>query len=156
MNIPAGIEAPQYLELCILLPHHWQIEERAFSDENVYWPVRWLKMIARFPHSFNTWVGAEHTIPNGENADPFADATRFGCMMLFPSVTLGAEFYELKTDKKTINFNCLYPLYKEEMDFKLKHGTDNLLDKLEQAGIGDIVDPIRKNVCEKKGLFGLW
>jgi hypothetical protein len=163
MNTPVDLEVPKYMELCILLPAYWKIQaeedksaEEVFSDENVYWPVRWLKMVARFPHSFNTWVGAEHTIPNGEHAEPFAESTQLGCMMLFPSITLGEEFFELRTNKKVINFLCLYPLYREEMDFKLRHGTDKLLDKLEAAGIDDVVDPVRKNVCVKKGLFGLW
>lgn len=156
MNVPIEIEAPIHLELCVLLPKDWKIEENAFSDENIYWPVRWLKTIARFPHSFNTWVGYGHTIPNGENADPFAESTNLGCIVLLPSMTLGQEFFELKTYKKTINFLCLIPLYKEEMKFKLKYGTDKLLDKFDQFGIGDIIDVGRKNVCEKKGLFGLW
>ncbi len=163
MNVPAEIEAPRYIELCVLLPSDWKIDgknyetmENVFSDENTYWPVRWLKTIARFPHSFNTWVGWGHTIPNGENADPFAKSTKLSCIMLLPSITLTKEFFELITDKKTVNFLCLYPLYKEEMEFKLKHGSDKLLEKFDEFGIGDIVDTRRKNVCEKKGLFGLW
>jgi hypothetical protein len=163
MNVPAGIEAPRYLELYVLLPSDWKIQgknyetvENEFSDENTYWPVRWLKTIARLPHSFNTWVGWGHTIPNGENAEPFAESTKLGCVMLLPSIALPKEFFELKTDKKTINFLCLFPLYKQEMEFKLKHGSDKLLDRFDEYGISDIVDPKRKNVCEKKGLFGLW
>ncbi|MGV3504098.1 MAG: suppressor of fused domain protein [Adhaeribacter sp.] len=163
MNVPAEIEAPKYLELCVLLPGDWKIEgknyetmEKVFSDENAYWPIRWLKIIARFPHSFNTWIGWGHTIPNGENAEPFAESTKLGCVMLLPSITLPKEFFELRTDKKTINFLCLFPLYKEEMDFKLKHGSDKLLNKFDQFGINDMVDPGRKNVCEKKKFLGWW
>lgn len=163
MNVPAEIDAPKYLELFVLLPPDWKIEaknhetmENVFSDENAYWPIRWLKTIARFPHSYNTWVGWGHTIPNGENADPFADSTKLGCMMLLPSFMLPESFFELKTDKKTINFFCLLPLYKEEMDFKLKNGSNKLLEKFDEFRITDIIDPARKNVCEKKKLFGLW
>lgn len=163
MNVPAEIDAPRYLELCVLLPGDWKMGgkngetmENVFSDENIYWPVRWLKTIARFPHSYNTWIGWGHTIPNGEEAEPFANSTKLGCMILLPSITLPVEFAELKTPKKTINFLCLYPLYKEEMQFKLKHGSDKLLEKFERHAIYDIIDPKRKNVCQKKGLFGLW
>jgi hypothetical protein len=163
MNVPAEVDASRHLELCVLLSDVWQIEakkysrmEDAFSDENIYWPIRWLKTVARFPHSYNTWVGWGHTIPNGEEAAPFAESTKLGCVMLLPSLNLSKEFYELKTDAKTINFLCLYPLYKEEMDFKLKYGADKLLDKFEKVGVSDIIDPKRKNSCEKKGLFGLW
>lgn len=164
MMVPEGLEDHRYAELCILLPEDWQIDgtnfqtmEEAFKNENNYWPVPWLKVIARFPHEYDTWVGYGHTIPNGENAAPFADNTKLGCMILFPSLNLGNKFFTLKkSDNKTINFYCLYPLYKEEMDFKLKNGSDALLDRFEKYKVTDIVDINRKNVCTKKGLFGLW
>jgi len=164
MTVPHGYEVTKYLELCILLPDNWNIDgtdyntmEEAFKDENNYWPVRWLKTIARFPHEYETFLSYGHTIPNGENADPFADNTKFGCMLLMPSLSLGNNFFELKVKgDKTINFYCLYPLYKEEMDFKLKKGTDALIDKFEKFNVTDIVDINRKNTCIKNGLFGLW
>ncbi len=164
MNVPIGLEEHRYAELCILLPSDWKIEgnnfqsmEEAFKDENNYWPVRWLKTIARFPHEYDTWVGYGHTIPNGEQADPFSENTKLGCMLLLPSLTIGPQFYNLKiNNEKTINFYCLYPLYKEEMDYKLKKGTDHLLDKFEKFHVSDIVNISRKNTCVKKGLLGLW
>ncbi|WP_153799512.1 suppressor of fused domain protein [Foetidibacter luteolus] len=164
MNVPDGLEKFRYTELCILLPEEWIIKaenylamEEAFKDENNYWPVRWLKTIARFPHEYDTWVGYGHTIPNGENASPFADSTMLGCMMLMPSLSLGGKFYQLKiNEEKTIKFYCLYPLYKEEMDFKLRKGVDALLEKFEQSNIMDIVDIKRPNTCLKKGFLGLW
>lgn len=164
MNVPEGLEEHTYAELCILLPDDWYIDgtnyqtmEDAFKDEKNYWPVRWLKTIARFPHEYNTWVGHGHTIPNGENAEPFAENAKFGCMILIPSLSLSGHFYELKINKeKTIKFYCLYPIYKEEMDFKLKKGSDALLDKFEKYNVIDIVDIGRRNTCVKNGLFGLW
>lgn len=164
MTVPEGAEDQRYAELCILLPPGWPIEaadyetmEKVFKDEKNYWPVRWLKIIARFPHEYDTWLGYGHTIPNGENADGYAENTQLGCMLLLPSISLGTDFFELKvSEEKTIRFYCLYPLYKEEMDFKLKKGSDALLDKFEKNEIMDIIDPARKNTCKKKGLFGLW
>ena len=164
MKVPKGLEEHRYAEVCVLLPDTWTIDgtnfilmEEAFKSENNYWPVRWLKTIARFPHEYDTWLGHGHTIPNGEAAAPFADNTKLGCMLLLPSLYLGPHFFELKISvEKTIKFYCLYPLYKEEMDFKLKKGSDALLDKFEQFDVSDIIDVDRKNTCLKKGLFGLW
>lgn len=164
MKIPEGYEINQFAELCILLPSDWRIDgtdfktmEEVFNDENNYWPVRWLKIIARFPHEYATFLSSGHTIPNGELADPFSENTKLGCMLLLPSLSLGSKFFELKiNDKKTIHFYCLYPLYKEEMDFKLKKGTDKLIDKFEKYNVSDVVDIRRKNTCLKKGLFGIW
>ncbi len=164
MNVPEGLEQHKYAELCILLPANWavdgtnyQLMEEAFKDERNYWPVRWLKTIARFPHENDTWMSNGHTIPNGENADSYADNTKLGCMVLFPSLSLGKNFFELKIDEeKTIKFYCLYPLYKEEMEYKLKKGSDSLIDKFEKFNVIDVVDINRPNTCLKKGLFGLW
>ncbi|TDO25794.1 suppressor of fused domain protein [Sediminibacterium goheungense] len=164
MTIPDGYDINQYIELCILLPENWTIDgtdfqtmEEAFQDENNYWPVRWLKAIARFPHEYETFLGYGHTIPNGELAAPFSENTKLGCMLLLPSLSLGNNFFELKVnEEKTINFYCLYPLYKEEMDFKLKKGTDELINKFEKYNIRDVVDINRKNTCLKKGFLGMW
>lgn len=164
MTVPEGLEEHRYAELCILLPSDWNIDgkdlqtmEAPFNNENNYWPVRWLKTIARFPHEYKTWVGWGHTIPNGEDAEPYAENTKFGCMLLLPSLTLGPDFHSLKiNEEKTINIYCLYPLYKQEMDFKLKKGSDDLLDKFDKFHVSDIVNVSRQNTCLKKGLFGLW
>ncbi len=162
MNVPPGLEDHKYCELCVLLPKDWKIDgdaklmQEVFKDEKNYWPVRWLKAIARFPHEYNTWVGWGHTIPNGELAEPFSENTKLGCMMLYPSLSLPQEFFELKiSDEVTIRFFALYPLYKEEMDFKLKKGSEELTDKFDKYGVCDIVDIQRTNTCRKKGFFGL-
>lgn len=164
MNVPEGLEGFKYSELCILLPPEWNLGDRdteimkdAFKDENNYWPIRWLKTIARFPHKYNTWIGDSHTIPNGENAEPFAENTKLGCILILPPLSLGEPFFQLKIDKdKTIHFFTLVPIYKEEMNYKLIKGTDKLLDKFDKYQISDIVNISRENTCLKKGLLGLW
>jgi hypothetical protein len=46
-------------------------------------------------------------------------------------------------------------LHAEEMDFKLKHGADPLVDRLVQAEVTEMLDVSRRNTCRKKwlGLF---
>lgn len=165
MNVPTEIPehlSMQHTELCVLLPPEWQVEKilnHQADDEQTeqfYWPIRWLKIIARFPHQLNTWIGYGHTIPNGEDAEPFAMNTELGCILLLPSVSLGPDFFTLDTKEgKHISFYATFPLYREEMDFKMKKGVDALLARLESEGIDDVVDLGRKNVCRKKflGLF---
>ena len=164
MNVPAGQSEDRFAELCILLPKDWPIQtenykllEEVFKDENSFWPIRWLKIIARFPHEFDTWIGWGHTIPNGEAANPFSDNTKLGCMLIMPGISLPLSFFELKvSDEKTIKFFCLYPLYKEEMNYRLQKGTDKLLEKFDKNKISDVININRPNTCLKTGLFGLW
>ncbi|RZL08607.1 MAG: suppressor of fused domain protein [Hymenobacter sp.] len=156
MHLPAGTtpadDLPAYLELCILLPSTWPLPApgepmgKAFEDESAYWPIRWLKLLARFPHEYHTWLGYGHTLPNGKDAAPFADATGFGCMLLLPAISLPEEFRELRiSPEKTVHFLNLYPLYREEMELKLQAGTDALLDRFEEYNISDVVDVSRPN-----------
>lgn len=164
MNVPEGAEVNKYMELCILLPASWDLGINSYDvtgngalDETSYWPIRFLKILARFPHEYDTWLGYGHTIPNGPEAASFAENTKLGCMLVLPAISLSNEFFELTINEgKTIHFYCLYPIYKEEMEFKLKKGSDALIDKFEKFQVTDIVDINRKNTCAKKGLFGLW
>ncbi|RSK46326.1 suppressor of fused domain protein [Hymenobacter perfusus] len=161
MTVPADAESSAYAELCILLPSTWPLSDVGQADstptDEAYWPIGWMKFIARFPHEYHTWLGSGHTIPNGEQAEPYAADTKLGCMLLLPSISLPEEFRELRvTDEKTIHFYCLYPIYKEEMELKMKKGVDALLDKFDEVGISDVIDVARPNVAKKKGFLGLW
>lgn len=53
-----------------------------------------------------------------------------------------------------VHFFCLIPVYTKEMDFKLKKGGDALIEKLEKAGVNEIVDVRRKSV--NKGSFWIF
>jgi hypothetical protein len=157
MAVPPGApadEAPPYAELCILLPSTWNIPQdaaeiaEAFEDENVYWPIRWLKMLARLPHEYHTWLGFGHTIPNGEDAEPFSDETELGCMLVLTALSLPEEFQTLEVSPgKMVHFYTLCPIYREEMDLKMEQGVDALLDKFDEYGIGDVLDLTRPNVA---------
>lgn len=166
MTVPPGAENVRYTELCMLLPSTWPMPDftggDTFDDEDEdesYWPIWWLKFMARFPHEYQTWLGFGHTMPNGENAEPFASTTQLGCMLLLPSLSLPAAFGELKVnEEKTIHFYSLYAIYKEEMELKMDKGYEALVDKFEQFGITDVLDLDRPNTAatKKKGFLGLW
>jgi hypothetical protein len=180
-----------------LLPPDWRISEEAFQDESWYWPVRQLKMLARLPHKYRTWLWLGHTVPNDDPPEPFAPSTELCCSLLtlplstappnkvsiIPSrhsrvrlagiqkksldarlrghdgwisdthlcgavLSLPRDFMALKAHRiKTIIFFTLVPLYQEEMELKLQKGTDELLNRFSKAGITDVIDPHRQNVC---------
>jgi suppressor of fused protein SUFU len=154
MKTPPGAEAYQYSELLICLPPSWSMKQESFSDESVYWPLRWLKILARFPHEYDAWLGVFHTIPNGDPAQPYAKNTRLCCAMLTHPMLFGDSPMELRVSpQKTIHFYSIVPLYKEEMEFKLKNGRSALTDKFIDNNVSELLDPKRKNVCSR-GIFG--
>jgi hypothetical protein len=150
MAAPEPYRELNYAELLICLPPTWQLNQEAFKDESNYWPIRWLKMLARLPHEYDTWLFEAHTVPNGDPARPFAANTELCCALLRRPVLFGTDFQTLRvSDEKAIHFLALVPLYREEMEFKLAEGYDSLLELLEPAGVTELLDVRRANVCKK-------
>lgn len=141
----------RHAELLVSLPTEWKLSAEAFEDERNYWPVRALKQLARLPHEYGTWLGYGHTVPNGDPPEPYADNTKLSGMIVLPPLSLPESVHRLQRPSgDVVRFWSLVPLYAEEMDFKLKEGSDALLEKLDEAGVGDVVDPSRRNVVAKK------
>ena len=154
MTVPEEMRAFDRAELMIALPEDWPINEQAFQDEANYWPIRWLKIVGRLPHEYETWIGYGHTIPNGDPAEPIS-GTQFVGVMVMPPLWLGNDFFQLEAASgDTVSFYELVPLYDEEMNFKLRNGADALQEKFADKEIGYVVDINRPNVAKKKRWFG--
>ena len=152
MNTPAVVEDWAYAELVVCLPPTWPVGMEAFQDEANYWPVRELKEIARLPHNHHTWLGYGHTIPNGDPPQPYAAGTRLSGMILLPPLEAPEDFFSLcVSPERTVHFWSLVALYPEEMELKLKDGTDALVERLDRAGVTAIIDPKRPSVAPRKG-----
>ena len=150
MTVPDGLEEFRFAELMIRLPQDWPMTQADFEDENHYWPIRLLKMLARLPHEYDTWLGHGHTVPNGDPAERYAPSTKFSCGLVLGMLNVPEEFHHLElSEDKVIHFYGVYPLYPEETAFKLKQGTDDLIDLFEKHDISEVVDIRRKNVCKR-------
>jgi hypothetical protein len=151
MNAPDDHPDKTYAELLICLPPDWKLSPKAFEKERWYWPVRWLKTLARLPHEYDTWLWEHHTVPNGDPPEPFADNTDLCCAYLLRPALFPREFFKLKASKKkTIHFLCLVPLHADETKFKLKEGSDALVDLLDDAGVTELLDVERPSVLRKR------
>lgn len=144
MNVPKEIE--QYnlerSELVIYLPKDWRINDR---KEEFYWPLHLLKTIARLPISNDTWVGFGHTI---SNEGPFSENTKLYGTLLLNACGIKEGVRRLKiSNKEYINFYQLYPLYKEEMDYKLENGSDKLIELFDEKEFSYVININRKNVA---------
>lgn len=155
MNTPEEVKNCDFAELSICLPEDWKISEEDFEDENNYWPIRWLKYLARFPHEYNTWLSYGHTIPNGDPAEAFADNTELNTMLLLPTIIFEG-FDTLHLKDKTIDFYTLIPLYTEEVNLKMKKGVDALFDGFDKFSVSDVVVINRPNTAKRKKRFGLF
>ena len=155
MSTPDEIDAPKYIELMMTLPADWKVDQSSFEDERWYWPVRLLKQLARLPHKYQTWLGFGHTIPNGDPAEPYATDIAFSGAIILPSVSAPGSFHTFDIPGvKTVTFYSVVPLHENEMELKLRLGTDKLLDLFDRKGFNDVVVPKRKDVTAKR--FLLW
>jgi hypothetical protein len=155
MSVPEGYEDYSYAELLICLPTHWPVGKQDFKDPRNYWPIRLLKYLARMPHEYGTFLASGHTVPNGNPPEPFAANTRFCCALIAPIRLSPKEVAELTiSPEMKIHFYAVVPLYKEEMELKLKTGVETLYERFNRQGISELLDIKRRNVAKK--MFGLF
>lgn len=150
MNVPK--ELAEYklerAELAIALPPDWKLDKDSMQEERWYWPVGLLKVLARLPISNDTWLGFGHTM---EKQSPFAEDTE-----LCAAILTGLQDMDLDTcgevcilpGGEEVNFYQVFPLYREEMEYKLEHDADALLERL--AAVSFVVCPDRPSCLEEE------
>ena len=150
MNVPK--ELAEYklerAELAIALPPDWKLDKDSMQEQRWYWPVGLLKVLARLPISNDTWLGFGHTM---EKQSPFAEDTE-----LCAAILTGLQDMDLDTcgevcilpGGEEVNFYQVLPLYREEMEYKLEHDADALLERL--AEVSFVVCPDRPSCLEEK------
>ena len=150
MNVPK--ELAEYklerAELAIALPPDWKLDKESMQEERWYWPIGLLKVLARLPISNDTWLGFGHTM---EKQSPFAEDTE-----LCAAILTGPQDMDLDTcgevcilpGGEEVNFYQVLPLYREEMEYKLEHDADALLERL--AAVSFVVCPDRPSCLEEK------
>ena len=147
MNVPE--ELAEYklerAELAIALPPDWKLDEESLKDERWYWPIGLLKVLARLPISNDIWLGFGHTM---DKQSPFAEDTKLTAAILTgpQGVEEGGEVCTLPNGEE-VNFYQVIPLYEDELDYKLEHDVDALLNKM--RGISFVVNPTRQNAITR-------
>ena len=142
MNVPE--ELAEYklerAELAIALPPDWKLDEESLKEERWYWPIGLLKVLARLPISGDTWLGFGHTM---DKQSPFAENTKLCAAILVGLQDVVWNEGEVCTlpGGEEINFYQVIPLYHNEVEYKMEHDADALLEKM--ADISFVVNPTR-------------
>ena len=148
MNVPE--ELAEYklerAELAIALPPDWKLDEESLKDERWYWPIRLLKALARLPIASDTWLGFGHTMDNEED---FAENTKLCAAVLTEPKNIEENGFicQLPGDRP-VNFYQVIPLYREELEYKIKQSAQELLEIMAEAGFA--AEPDRRNYAEEK------
>lgn len=139
MNVPEELKDRKLerAELVLCLPPDWNLDS---EELEYYWPLKLLSLLSRLPIEEDAWLGWGHTVDCGTD---FADNTEFCSAMTIYSM-FGKESVECElSDDEKVWFYQILPLYREELDFKHKHGASALLGKFtdEQLTVADIERP---------------
>lgn len=126
MAVPLDLEDERLdrAELVMHLPATWNLKS---TTEEWYWPIRWLRILARLPIEQNSWIGWGHSVSN-ENDVPFATNTMFSALMLTSLVGYNKQANCCRLpDDSDVNFYNLLPLYAEELEYKCQYDAESLL-----------------------------
>jgi hypothetical protein len=161
MTTEPAFEDRRFAELVLVLPPEWKVDELRATpppadQEQWYWPIYWLKFLARFPHEHKTWLSQGHTLPNGDPPKPFAPATELCAWLLLPPISLPADARQVTlADGRCVHFYVMHALYLDELSVKLSKGTNTLLDAFSNADKSEALIVNRPSTVRKR-LFGLF
>jgi hypothetical protein len=121
-----------------LLPSDWKLEKH-------FWPVDLLRILARYPVMYKTWLDYGHTITHSRS---LCIDTKLISTILLKSKMLPEGFQKIKYGKNIIEVYLAFPLYGEEVWYRNENGVAKLLELFGKENISEIIDYNRKNVCE--------
>ena len=149
MNIPKGLKSDvcDRAEYVVFLPADWNLKS---DKEEDYWPIRMLKTVARLPVRADDWLYYSHTVNLTEDGSPVAENTKFNSCVLLVSKGIKEYVKPLKLGRgKKVAFYQLYPLYQEELNYKLEHSFLDLMDKVDDEELNNqVINIHRKNFCK--------
>ncbi|MCS4304074.1 suppressor of fused domain protein [Chryseobacterium sp. BIGb0232] len=152
MNVPDSIENKEdyaFAELLILLPKDLKFEKVFPSEGKNDWIISMIKEMARFPHHMNTFLTEGHSLQAWSDiAEPYDENTQFTSCILLPSATFEDDFMQISCDDRIINLYSLFPLYKNELEYKIENGYGKFFDLLIEGNLPDIFDNNRKNLVD--------
>jgi hypothetical protein len=150
MPVPRDVEGPARIELMMVLPQSWKLDEASLRDEQWRWPLTHLRRIARASIDSSRWIGWGQVLANGEPPQPLVTGTRFCGFVIVPSLHVPPSFYQLRSRMGDVVFFSAVPLYAEEMQLAHEQGTTTLFEKMLDRDVRDLVDMKRRNVAKKR------
>jgi hypothetical protein len=159
MTVDADVEDRRdylFAELMVLLPKELELSQVHTGEEKNSWIVSMLKQTARFPHHYDTFISIGHTLQATEDMKPYSNETDFVGSIILPSATFDSDFTEFICGDNKINILSVFPIYRNELEFKIKKGYDEFIALLIKANAEEIINNDRKNLISKKNLWDIF
>jgi len=156
MNVSDQVEHPEdfeFAELMMMIPKSIEFGKIYTGKNKNDWILSVLKKTAKFPHFYDTWMGVGHTIQAEEDLTSNSEDTDYVGALILPSVTYDKDFTEIYRNGRKINIYSVFPLYKNELEFKVKKGYNRFLDVLIKANNGEMLEVNRENLFPQKSFW---
>jgi len=156
MDIKQKVKDPkelEFAELMILLPKELEFPESISEENSKSWLIAMLKQAARFPYQYETWLGVGHTIQANAEFEPYDKSTKFAGLVVLPSMTFDEDFTKIRRNEELINIYTVFPMYKEEIEFKIENGYDTLAQLLQKSNCTELFDSNRPSLIQKKSFW---
>lgn len=146
MPVPEKQAGLERCELYFCLPNYWEWEKADIPDLN--WPFHWIQRLAKHLIEKQTWYGAGHTFPCGEEG--LSETMKQPFFMLADPILLEDELAPIIDSEGEIHFLAIIPLFKKEFEYKQSRGTLKLLRKMKNHGVTEKLDDFRENMLRSK------
>lgn len=149
MHVPEGLEEFELAEACLCLPSYWPLAIDTFEwrEAKYFWPIKILHQTARYPHRQNTWLCWGHTVGGVEVPQPIDEQVEFTGVLFVAPQTFPDGASQVKTiDGRGINYLAAIPLLHREMLFARHEGSEELVERLFEAGVNELLQPDRQSV----------
>lgn len=156
MNVPEIVEEKdkyKFAELMLLIPKDVEFNEVYTGENKNDFIIKMLKITGKFPHQYDTWLGIGHTIRYSEDLETYGTDTNFVGGVILPSATFEEDFTEINKNGRIINIYSFFPLYENELNYKIENGYNALLDLIIKNNCLEILDNNRKDITPKKSFW---
>ncbi|MGI9380299.1 MAG: suppressor of fused domain protein [Methyloligellaceae bacterium] len=139
------VECWHFSELVMALPGDWPLfDAKKMQNDRWNFPIRHLNFLSRMPHKYDTWLSVGHSIPNFESKKRITSDCEVDGFIIDHPVLGGENFRNYVTrEGKNIHFCGLYPVYSNEMQYKLRKGFSALSEIFRKNNLTEIFYPER-------------
>ncbi len=78
--------------------------------------------------------------------EPYAEQTEYTGVVILPSVNFDEDFTTIQAGENRINIYSVFPLYADEMNYKIQNGYNALLDRLIAKNAKEVFDEERESL----------
>lgn len=146
MTVPEGWEHCAFAELIMCLPSDWKLQQEYWNMKGHFWPIGLLQWLARYPHREATWLCNGHSLLGTTDGSPFGSGTGMSDVIILAPKLITPEAEFLNIADREIALLGVYPIFRRELDYKIEYGAQALEHAMDQAGITELLEPMRASV----------